>query len=151
MCNLTKKIKSKSMKGYKIVAEKDGKNYSLAMGFCYEKLERIPKVNVQKRITRFFAPQILESPLTGYVEDMVGRTAIFTRKKDAVEFFDSFTKYLKSYNYFDFPFKFALKRAVVSEDLMSGSYGISRVVAGRKIEILETISCFTPEYLELLK
>ena len=134
MCNLINSIEAKSFVGYKIVAEKDGKNYSVAMGFCYDDYEEIPIVEEQKRIAYWFIDSILSSYVLNK-ELMRGRTAVFRYKRQAKKIY---LEMLISDTIGE-EYKLKLKKAKVSIDLMEGDFTGLDVVAGKKIEFLETI------------
>jgi len=141
MCDLTKSLKKKNFKGYKVVAEgKDGKNYSVAMGFCYDDFDQIPGISKQKRISNFFHKHILSSRMSGFSLDMVGRTAVFVYARDAADLvrrINEDSQYIKP----EFCKKrIKVKQATVSKAMMSGEYGDREVVAGRKIKIGEEIN-----------
>ena len=134
MCNLTRSMTAESFVGYKLVAEEieTGKNYSLAMGFCYDDYEEIPIVEEQKRLTTGFIDRILYSY---FVYRMKGRTSVYKFHVDAKShYLDMTNAYLISLG-----FELKVKKAKVSIHLMEGEYGGNEVVAGRKIEFLETI------------
>ena len=141
MCDLTKSLKKKNFKGYKVVAEgKDGKNYSVAMGFCYDDFDQIPGISKQKRISNFFHKHILSNRGYGFSQEMVGRTAVFVNARDAVNLvrgINEESQYIKP----EFCKKrIKVKQAIVSKALMSGKYGEAEVVAGRKIKIGKEIN-----------
>lgn len=131
MCQLgTEMNEVESQKGYKVVAMKDGKYYSLAMGFCYNDHELMPKALIQNRLTAHFNDSILNIYAGwGYREHMVGRTAIFLRYENA-----HYLAELLKYTMFDPAYDIAIVEATVSVDLMGGFYESQRVVAGRRIE-----------------
>ena len=84
MCDKLVPIKVKRVEGYKVVMEKDGKQYSAAMGIEYRsgRLLRVPKK--QDRLTDNFNDSILDSNAGfGFKQDMVGRTAAFKLRVDA--------------------------------------------------------------------
>ena len=135
MCDLDRAIPNKSFTGYKVVAVKKstGRYYSIAMGFVYRKDGRVPVVKTQKRITKKFRDDILDS--SAFRDTMVGRTAVFEYKEDAKVVLRSASYYSTSADMMKFDL--AIKRAKVSVDLMKGSYGSTRVFAGRNIEFLD--------------
>ena len=140
MCDLTKSLKKKNFKGYKVVAEgKDGKNYSVAMGFCYDDFDQIPGISKQKRISNFFNNNILSSRGYGFSQKMVGRTAVFVNAHDAADLvrrINEESRYIKP----EFCKKrIKVKQATVSRAMMSGEYENREVVAGRKIKIGEEL------------
>ena len=130
MCDLNRKSKKQKQGGWKIVAvDEKGDYYSPAMGCKYPKKGKVPVVKVQNKIDLDFNSDILESPET-HKSEMVGRTAIFLRKKDAVSRVPYSDCFLHGY-------RPAVKKAIISDDIMLGSYGRHRIAAGRHIEFLE--------------
>ena len=147
MCFLTNKVPKKFIEGYKIVAEKEGKNYSLAMGFCYENYpDGMPvlKYGEQNSLSYEYSEFILdEDSNTGFSKEMKGRTAIFINKNDAIaEAENHIPSIYFNAHLIDMEYVVKVKKARVSVDLMEGLYGympIKPVVAGRKIEFLEEV------------
>lgn len=137
MCTLRRNLKSKKRTGYKIVAEKGGKDYSVAMGFCYQDTPKIPVVTEQHRLSKYFADYILK-PFGPFNDNMQGRTAVICKKQDTKKLFDFIRNSKPEYGY-----TIKLKRAIVRNDLMSGWYDVGDeaipIVAGREIEILEEV------------
>lgn len=135
MCYLTTVSKKKSATGYKMVAERKGKRYSLAMGFCYDDYDRIPIIREQKKIGLYFNDHILTLPMV-FQSRMEGRTAIFINKEDAITRFRRFkAEGCKP------GFSIKLYKAVVSIDLMEGYYNDDYpVIAGRKIKFIEEVN-----------
>ena len=131
MCNLTKKSRAKSKTGWKIVAvNKKGNYYSLAMGCKYPKNGRVPVVREQKQISNDFVNDILTGSMSGYCEEMVGRTAIFLVKGAAQYEIRRCTNCILGYTV-------EIKKAIISDDIMLGNYGWEEVAAGRHIKFLE--------------
>lgn len=139
MCYLTENLEQESFDGYKVVAEKDKKNYSLAMGFCYDSYNEVPIVEKQKRISYYYNGEILEDSLSGYSDLMKGRTAVFVNLQKARDYAKNL-----SYESFDENFSLKIKKATVSKDLMGGKvtkrFNSPEVVAGRKIVFHRTIA-----------
>ena len=138
MCELKTVVEDqKEITGWKIVAEKDGKNYSLAMGFCYDDYDYVPIVKKQERLVHHFNDCILdETGGFGFRKDMVGRTAIYLDETDCYFLLGDI-----KFGSVDPDYEIKMKKAKVSVDLMIGTYGAEengeKVVAGRKIEFLE--------------
>ena len=135
MCDLHRNIDKESFVGYKLVAEEieTGKNYSLAMGFCYDDYDRIPIIEKQKRLTTGFVDDLL---YRFFVKEMKGRTSVYKDFEDAnYNFLDMKLTYSMSPG-----FKLKLKKAKVSIDLMGGDYGVFPIISGRKIEFLEDVT-----------
>ena len=131
MCKLTEDYKESEFIGYKVVAMKDGKHYSPAMGFCYDDYpERIPIITRQVNLTHHFVNYILREDC--FRDNMLGRTAAFRSEMTAFELAEEI-----KIDTGNSPYKFVVKKVRLSVDLMEGTYGFSRVVAGRKIEFLE--------------
>jgi hypothetical protein len=139
MCDLYEKSPHGSVKGWKIVAEDlDGKNYSLAMGFCYDDFEKIPIIKNQKRLTSVFNDRILQDFGCGFRVDMIGRTAIFKIKSHAVNIAEACQDV-------SFPYRVKVKPAQVSCQVLMGEYSSVAmgeyssypVAAGKKIKFLD--------------
>jgi hypothetical protein len=163
MCDLTIRIPEKSRQGFKIVLEREDnkKNYSAAMGFCYDDLPggKVPIVKEQDNIGEYYVNCILISNNL-YKPNMVGRSSIILNIVDALtEIQDLFrwgeniaTKFNSSEKLKPFIYKLKLKKAIVSNGLMLGSYRLSvgsyllsggsdiPVVAGRNIQILNEVA-----------
>lgn len=129
MCNLLNKSEAESITGYKVVAEIDGKNYSIAMGFCYDDHEEIPVVEEQKCLG-YFNEDILYDAFA-FSKDMKGRTAIFLNYLSALELAMNIAHHHSMKG-----IRVVLKIARISKDIMLGEYGPHQVAAGRKIEFL---------------
>jgi len=135
MCHLNDHLTQKTKVGYKVVAEtRDGEKFSIAMGFNYANNRgNIPVIKIQNQIGNYFHENILTTGLSK--STMIGRTAVFVSKKDAL-------RLAKSISYKALPVKYKLRvvKAKVSKDLMSGTYTMGimcDVVAGRHIKFLE--------------
>lgn len=119
--------------GYKVVLEKNGRNYSPAMGICYEDHDIMPTSIRQQRLTRLFANDIL-SHAGSFSPEMVGKTAVFVNFCDAEYLYNEIHEVGFNNGYTP-----AIKFATVTDDLMKGCYGkgnsAAAVVAGRKIKI----------------
>ncbi len=133
MCKLTKTKNDGMACGYKVVAKKDGKYYSLAMGFCYNDHKSIPTVTEQKRISTQFTDDILQVNSYAFEANMVGRTAIFGYLRDAIDIYKEACMYSKE------TYSVVIVRARIYDDLMSGEYGLSKVVGGKRIEFDDEI------------
>ena len=139
MCDLTSTSKLKSKTGYKVVLKnkKDNKFYSIAMGFCYDDFKEIPKIINQKNLSNgYFKYNILT---TYFKDDMVGRTALFVNKNQAIDLFNKLKQYFEEKS----KYKLCLVKAKVYKDLLKGTYQsiftICSVIAGRKIKFIEVI------------
>lgn len=133
MCYLTKKAPraKKEQVGYKIVAVKDGKDYSPATGVEYKEGNKKIKVpDIQRKIVLSFFDGLLNDREFGYVENMVGRTAVFLRKNDACRMAESYTTVIPGY-------QITVSKAKVSVAMLYGTYQLFDVCAGRKLELLE--------------
>ncbi len=129
MCKLEEYLNNeKERYGYKVVAKKGNKYYSLAMGFCYNDHKNIPEIKVQKRLSTQFSDDILKHNSYGFEPNMIGRTAIFQYLYDARKVYREACCYVRD------GYEVVIVLAVVSVDLMSGSYGIDRVIGGKKIK-----------------
>ncbi|GAG19966.1 unnamed protein product [marine sediment metagenome] len=139
MCDLNIYSNKKEQTIHKLVAvhRKTEERYSLAMGFCYDDYEEIPVITEQKRLLDSYNISILDSETHGFKKLMVERTAGYVHKNDAI---DELATY--KFDGLNSAFRLALFKAVVSIELMEGSYGVKQIIAGRKIEFLKEI---TPE------
>ena len=133
MCNLTLKLDTPSFTGWKVVAvhKKTGRYYSPAMGCMYRKDGQVPIPKEQKRLTSWFADNILNrSRGWAFVKGMVGRTGVFTNSADA----NHFMRELLYNHALNDSFTLSVIEATVSKDLMKGIYSFyGHVVAGRRI------------------
>lgn len=134
MCVLDKPIKSKSKSGYKVVAIKNGKYYSIAMGFCYNQYEKIPVVAHQASLT-YFTTNILTNSYC-YVSAMQGRTTIFKNKGGAIRLYEAIMtdmdycgNQVSNIN----SYEITIVEATVTDELWEGTYGTSVIYAGRRI------------------
>ena len=138
MCENLKPYDEPSFTGYKLVAKKEGDDgyYSLAMGFKYPIYPKsIPKVKKQKRISPYFASNILEKSAWAFRKEMQGRTAVFVNKESAKTELGIF------YPPFCLLSGYCTKivKATISDGLMKGEYGEAEIIAGRKIKFHEEI------------
>ena len=136
MCRLVEHIDDKQFIGYKAVAKKNGKYYSLAIGFQYRQPSMtLGKRTKQKRIHSTFGVDILvQGAGGGWEENMVGRTAAFYT-------LDQLTWHLfreNGYGKLQNGYEMVYVRVKLTNDLMSGTYG-APVVAGKTIQILEEV------------
>ena len=132
MCDLKRKSRRKEITGWKVVAvhDKTGEYYSSAMGFKYPKRGgKIPKVKRQNRLSASWIANILYG--ITFRDDMIGRTVIFLSKGGAISL-KMGTSDCHSHSH-------KIIRAVVSDDIMTGTYGTPehRIAAGRRIRFLE--------------
>lgn len=139
MCELVKKnLKYKEFTGYKIVAKhiKNGKYYSIAMGFRYPKNGPVPIPKKQKRIVISFNEHILDkSAHDGFRKNMVGRTAVYVTSGIAK---NALHHYKIEQNNTTI-FKYIIVKATIYNDLMEGKYGSHIVVAGKSIKFKEEL------------
>ena len=135
MCNLIKKyVDSKTFTGYKIVCvDKNGDYFSPAMGCKYPKRGMVPIVFIQKRLNKSFNEHILERDLFGYRKKMIGRTAVFEIKSAALfEAQEYSQKIIPNY-------EIKIVKMTISKDLLIGTYGYDKVIAGKYICSIEEI------------
>ena len=138
MCENLKPYDEPSFTGYKLVAKKEDDDgyYSLAMGFKYPIYPKsIPKVKKQKRISSYFASNILEKRAFAFRKEMQGRTAVFVNKESAkseLEILYSSFNLLSGYYA-------KVVKATILDELMKGEYAEAEVIAGRKIKFHEEI------------
>lgn len=148
MCSNLKPIPDESAIVYKVVARKltfrtapvhvhlmqreVGRYYSIAMGFKYPKLAgKVPKVRVQHRLA-FFISTILNKKCPAYSHQMAGRTAGFIYRADAECLANKIRRHYPTNVY-----KMIVVKAKLTDELMSGTYNGSPVVAGKHIKWLE--------------
>ena len=135
MCTLNQHLNQKTATGYKVVAKdiKTGKYYSYATGIEYVsgKCIKIPKM--QKSITDYFCAGLLfpnANSSSAYQSNMIGRTAAFITIEGCVgELGGLLHERHESY-------KPVIIEVILSKELMSGWYGASEVIAGKKINII---------------
>jgi hypothetical protein len=136
MCNLTTYLEEESATGWKVVAVKGGKKYSIAMGFCYDDLPggKVPIVETQEPIGGYFDSIILDYS-NNY--EMQGRTAVFCWWEDAIRFMERMRHFFEKHHAFstpqDFGYEVEIHKAIVSVGLMAGNSRTWSVVAGRRI------------------
>lgn len=135
MCKLKEPIKDKEMTVYKAIAinKRSGNYFSIAMGFMYRINQFIPKVQKQKSLCKNFIFSILDPKIGAFESNMVGRTVGFIYRVDALQMIiDHPLRVYKN-------FRLEVKKALVSIDLMKGTYGpfLHEVIGGRKIKFLD--------------
>ena len=128
MCENLERIKAKEFIGTKVVAEKNGRYFSVATGIEYIDGERVSVPKIQRRHSIWFIDTILTKIDPAYKKNMVGRTAVFVNPNVAASLVNDIeTKSTdESYTIKAVPAK-------VSYGLMKGVYGGSKVIAGKKI------------------
>lgn len=131
MCELTKRLGTEPREVYKVVAFKDGKIYSCAMGFEY-KVGKVPIVDKQRKIQGNFAT--IKKGRGCFRKNLQGRTAGFLTEQTA-RFSWIFTmKRTMSWGYDPRIAKFTLSKA-----LMRGNFECCPVIAGRYIDKIELL------------
>ena len=89
MCNLNRNISSNTITGYKIAYHKPcTKTYkSIATGIVYKQGEdiTIPKSRIPKQKYKLYNNEFLYIPAYGFRREMIGRTAVFKKKEDAIK------------------------------------------------------------------
>jgi len=137
MCDNLVSIEDKEFIGFKIVAEKDdgpnsGEYFSVAMGIKYESGKSIKPPLQQQKLSGYFRSGILEKDCGGWRSNMVGRTAVFKHKIDALNLtLDMVSDITQGYS-------IKVVRAKVSDSLMQGQYtDHASVVAGKRITFIE--------------
>ena len=143
MCDLIKKYEGKTFTGYKVVARYKGSKglYSIAMGTKYPNDGKIREAKIQNRLFTYFHNDILTDSLT-FRKNMVGRTAAFEDKSNAIKLYDRITFSSKENPTLEGEkgkFNTEVWEVCLSKDLLAGTYGIDRVVAGRHIKFLNKI------------
>jgi hypothetical protein len=133
MCHLIEPYDADSFVGYKIVLERDGEYYSLAMGFKYT--GDIPTVEKQESLSNIFSPDLLMLPHLNHV----GRTCAFIYLRDAQKLYNQWVNYphvciVNGY-------KLVIVKVRLTKGLMKGFYcssaGTFNVIGGKHMEILE--------------
>jgi hypothetical protein len=146
MCKLINKLNREAFIGWKVISIKDGKLFSPATGCQYPMNGDVPIVRKQKRTCSFFISNLLRKDQY-YSKEMVGRTAVFKRKKDAIILLDNIVCASNIYDGFSRFYKYMVVKAKVSKDLMSGKYGYnSHTIAGKHVEFM-----LTPEQMKTLR
>lgn len=140
MCNLIKKSEKEEFIGYKVVAKKGKKYYSIALGFEYKQPKHVFNGirTKQKAIITCWA-KIL-NPMSDFFSDaMVGRTAAIASFKKTMAWKNTLRFDLLKRGY-----DLVIVKVKLTGDLMEGNYEFPNfeVVAGRTMEILEEVrSC----------
>jgi len=132
MCEHLQKTDMESAIVYKVVAKRGERYFSLAMGIEYHDGENVEIPKKQKKLSDNFNSGILTYRNQGYRPLMVGRTAGFTVLASAEVAMRGIKRLSIKRGY-----KIVLIRARVSVDLCVGIYGLSTVIAGKKIDIFE--------------
>lgn len=138
MCELTRRHYLKlEAKGWKVVAAAGGKNYSIATGICYDNHSTMPEVTNPKPLIEGANGTGLRPRGFDYVDNMVGRTAIFMQESDALQHASVLRTFTKCPGY-----SIEIKLAVVSRGIMSGTYSAPwlykcPVLAGKKIKFIK--------------
>ena len=129
MCDNLKPTKRRKVRGFKVVIEDGGEYYSPAMGIKYVSGEPVTIPKVQRRMSGNFNDEILNpNALSGYREEMVGRTAVFVSRSRAEMFARSLSIVLLR----PLTTRAKVVSATVTGDLLEGSYE-GKVFAGRVI------------------
>ena len=92
MCDLVRTIPESEVTGYKVVAKKNGKYYSFAIGFQYKQPIHRFKGRRVKQNTLVDWNSVLYNYNYYYNEDLIGRTAAFKSKKHATLLADKIIK-----------------------------------------------------------
>lgn len=117
--------------GWKVIGVKDGKYFSVCMGFEYS--FSIPIVNIQKKLAGYFFDNVLTNKDL-FIPKMLGRTGVFLNKEDA----ERLVKKINMVGRIDKNFIIAIKRAVVSNACLFGEHGKDEgIVAGKNIRFLD--------------
>jgi len=134
MCDGLKRIKKRKVRAYKIVAVKNGRYYSPAMGCLYPMEGDIPIIEEQDKIVLSFKDGILESQC--FKKELVGRTSGFASRIDA-ERVGALWIHSTLLGY-----TLQVKEIILTKGLMSGVYKYHAfhfltVYAGKHIEFLD--------------
>jgi len=132
MCKNLRSTTLKSVEVWKIVAEKNGKYYSVAIGFKYPKKGKVPIPKEQHRIGELFNTEILIDHNAGYSTEMVGKTTGFVEYAAA-----TYLHYNLSNSGIKEGYTLAIKNVYLSGEIMVGKYGRSVVYAGSYTKFLE--------------
>lgn len=137
MCSNLIPIKDRKVRGYKVVLEKNERQYSAAMGIRYHsgKLVKIPKKQIRPLAT--FNQGILNPKAgAGFVREMVGRTAAFINLGDARRQVETLSNYIEGTGY-----KVCVYLVELSNGLMRGRYAPDEpVYAGRRMTFLKSVN-----------
>ena len=132
MCDLHTKSRRKQFTGYKVVAKhkETGNYYSIAMGFQY-KIGKVPIVEEQKQIGNAFCNTILHPLHVGWRNEMMGRTAVFTKLYQACGKRNDI--YGNMHNRDLDVYDIIIIKMTLRDSLMNGEYGWRDIVAGKEI------------------
>lgn len=122
----------KSFTGYKIVAKRGNRYFSIAMGFEYVNNADIPVVKREneRHLSGGFSSNLLTNH---FVNEMQGRTSVFENLQECSGEYRHFNSFRKVRGY-----KLVIVKAKVL-DAISGLYVSSKIWAGKRIVILEEI------------
>ena len=135
MCSNLIPIKAEKVKGYKVVLEKNERQYSPAMGIRYHsgELVKIPKKQI--RLIDAFNRGILDPKRgTGFEPKMIGRTSAFLDRKDAISQANALFWGVRENS----RYRICVYLVELSDDLMIGNYGTNEpVYAGRRMTFIQ--------------
>jgi len=133
VCSNLIPIKARKVKGYKVVLEKNDRQYSASMGIRYHSGELVKIPKKQFRPLDTFNKGILDPKRgAGFVKEMVGRTAAYIDLRDARYQVDNLSNYTEGTGY-----KVCVYLVELSNSLMRGWYGPDEpVFAGRRMTFI---------------
>lgn len=159
MCEQFKKTKRRKVVGYKLVAKKGKRYYSLLTGNAYPKNGKVPIWASQTKAimqNSFWHPVLpgnkrllnrwidgLVSRSSAFSNEMVGRSAVFFDERSAFSFLRDVNKILEDPDYsrsIKKGYKVIIVKAEVEEKLLEARYRNATVFAGKKLTILNEVS-----------
>jgi len=145
MCEIIKKLRRKSVSGYKIVAHKDGSFYSTFTGQKYEIGKPIEGITDNSRTmsdywTSAINHKLAEIKLFPFFNKwFVHKTAVFLDREVAFIMGEEITHALHTlYNKYDI----VLVKMTLTGDIYSGEYDYVNVYAGTQIKAIEILHTF---------
>lgn len=142
MCNLKTQLISKSAKGWKVILKIKKKFYSPATGTCYDNYKDKPmpkkiKITVLDPNFLYFMTNRELKENQAYKPDLVGRTSMFQEIGHAV----GLARRVRSH-WIRHGLKgdILIAKVTISKDLMSGTYSLFPIIAGRQISIDKIIN-----------
>ena len=151
MCENLEKTTLKTFVGFKVVGKhkKTGKYFSVFTGKPYPENGRIPKWITQKPLSGHFNSFILPGSRKkhrefmkksinhgGWVSNLIGRTSAFKEYVDA----DYLCNKINTHSNTEKDFDFIIVKIKLTDGLMTGTYGDSKVMVGRHMEIIKEMA-----------
>lgn len=134
MCKFTKKSGKKTDTGYKIACKVKGKYFSPVTGAQYLAGAKVPVLRKprKKYMNNSTAwANVCDRDCRAFNPLNVGRTAVFKSKQKAL---DNLEEWIE-----DSQHELVLLEMIVSDDIMTGSYGDARITSGKYIISFEEV------------